>query len=306
MSTFHETQVPADDYDPTRSLLRMLDLEPHEPLRTTEDIFVGHTVGPETPRVFGGQVFGQSVMAASRTVDPGRPIHSMHGYFLRPGDVTQPITFGVERMRDGRSFSARRIHAYQDGKVILSSIASFQTPAPGIEHQEQMPSDIPAADDLPSPKELWGHLDHPLARRVVHGRPFEIRYITDPIYIEPSTSREHVNAVWFRTHHALPDDPLIHRAAIAYASDYTPMDPILRGHGKTWLDPDLTLASLDHAIWWHREARADEWLLYVQNSPNASSSRGLACGRIFAQDGTLVATTTQEAMVRVRADAPEQ
>ncbi len=302
MSTFHDSQVPAEDFDPTRSLLSMLDLEPNTPLRTTEDIFVGYTVSPETPRVFGGQVFAQSVMAASRTVDRDRPIHSMHGYFLRPGDVTKPITFGVERMRDGRSFSARRIHAYQDGKVILSSIASFQTHAPGIEHQEPMPTDIPEPESLRSPKELWGHLDHPLARRVVHGRPFEIRYITDPIYLKPSESREPVNAVWFKTHGALPDDPLIHRAAIAYASDYTPMDPILRGHGKTWQDPGLTMASLDHAIWWHRQARADEWLLYVQNSPNASNSRGLSCGRIFDREGLLVATTTQEAMVRVRED----
>ncbi|WP_443094630.1 acyl-CoA thioesterase [Rothia koreensis] len=303
MSTFQDSQFPSENDDPTDSLVRMLDVEPSTPLRTTEDIFVGHTLAPETPRVFGGQVFAQSAMAASRTVDDDRPIHSMHGCFLRPGDVTQPIVFGVERMRDGRSFSARRIHAYQEGQVILSSIASFQTPAEGLEHHEPMPDDVPDPDTLPSPEQLWGHVDHPLAQRVVHGRPFEIRYVTEPIYLKPSESREPVNAVWFRTHRKLPDDPVVHRAAIAYASDYTPMDPILRRHGMAWIDPHLTMASLDHAIWWHRDARADDWLLYTQASPNASSSRGLACGRIFDRHGALVATTIQEAMVRVRPGA---
>ncbi len=299
MTTFDETQFPSDDYDPTRALVSMLSLEPDHPLRTTEDIFVGRTIAPETPRVYGGQVFGQSVMAASRTVDPERPIHSMHGYFLRPGDVSQPITFGVERMRDGRSFSARRVHAYQNGEVILSAIASFQQPARGIEHQEPMPTGIPEPEDLKSSEELWGGIDHPMAQRVVRGRPFEIRHVTDPIYLRPSEVHEPVNTVWFKTHGRLPDDPRIHRAAIAYASDYTPMDPILRRHGFIWAQEGLSLASLDHAIWWHRPARADEWLLYTQTSPNASSARGLACGRIFSRDGELVATTTQEALVRV-------
>jgi len=299
VSTFEESESPSHIVDPTQALVSMLSLEPEQPLRTTEDIFVGHTIAPESDRIFGGQVFGQAVMAASRTVDPDRPVHSMHGYFLRPGDVSIPVTFGVERMRDGRSFSARRVHAYQNGQVILSAIASFQEPAPGLEHQEPMPSGIPDPDSLKSSEELWGDIDHPFARWVVRARPFEIRHVTDPIYVTPPGRHEPVNTVWFRTHGRLPDDPRIHQAAIAYASDYTPMDPILRRHGFMWAHPGLSLASLDHAIWWHRPARADEWLLYTQTSPNASSARGLACGRIFTREGELVATTTQEALVRV-------
>ncbi|MCP3425770.1 acyl-CoA thioesterase II [Rothia sp. AR01] len=277
----------------------MLDLEPTEPLRTTEDIFVGRTVGPETRRVFGGQVLGQSVIAAARTVAEDRAVHSLHGYFLRPGDVTRPITFGVERMRDGGSFSARRVHAYQEGRVILSCIASFQSEDEGLEHQEPMPEGIPDPESLPSPADLWGHIDSPLAQRVVRGRPFDLRYVTEPIYLRASEDRSAENAVWFKTHSALPDDPRIHRAAIAYASDYTPMDPILRRHGRSWADIGMNMASLDHAIWWHREARADEWLLYVQTSPNASNTRGLACGRIFDAAGRLIASTAQEGLVRL-------
>lgn len=299
MNSFDESRVPATDHDPTAALLSMLELEPEAPIRTTEDIFVGHTVSPETPRVYGGQVLAQSAMAATRTVPEDRPIHSLHGYFLRPGDVTQPITFGVERMRDGGSFSARRIHAYQNGQVILSALASFQVQQTGLEHQETMPEGVPEPESLPSPADLLGRIQDPRAHRIAFGRPFELRYVSDPIFLQPSGTREASSAVWFRTYSRLPDDPGIHRAAIAYASDYTPIEPILRRHGQSWTAQGLMAATLDHAIWWHREARADEWLLYSQHSPNASGSRGLACGRIFDREGRLVATTTQEALIRV-------
>lgn len=299
MSEVDESGVPAEASEATAKLLSMFRLAPEEPLRTTEDVFVGRTVGPETPRVYGGQVLAQSAIAASRTVAEDRPIHSLHGYFLRPGDVTQPITFGVERMRDGRSFSARRIHAYQEGRVILSCLASFQVPQPGLEHQERMPEGVPAPEQLPSPRQLLADVDDPRARRIAFGRPFDLRYVSEPIFLAPAGAREASTAVWFRTFGRLPDDPVIHRAAIAYASDYTPIEPILRQHGKSWTEPGLAAATLDHAIWWHREARADEWLLYTQHSPNASGSRGLACGRIFDRAGRLIATTTQEAMIRL-------
>ncbi len=307
VNTFDDHRTPEGDFDPTDALLSMLDLEPSEPLRTTEDIFVGRTVGPETRRIFGGQVLGQSVIAAARTVGEDRAVHSLHGYFLRPGDVTRPITFGVERMRDGGSFSARRVHAYQEGKVILSCIASFQSEEEGLEHQERMPEGIPDPESLPSAADLWGHIDHPLAQRVVRGRPFDLRYVTEPIYLRPSAERSAENAVWFKTYSSLPDDPRIHRAAIAYASDYTPLDPILRRHGRSWAEIGMSMASLDHAIWWHRPARADEWLLYVQSSPTASGARGLAGGRIFDREGRLVASTAQEGLVRLpKPTTPEE
>lgn len=298
MNAFDENSVPSPDYDATQALVDMLRLEPEEPLRTSEDVFFGRTIGAETPRIFGGQVLAQSVVAATRTVAEDRPIHSVHGYFLRPGDVTKPIAFGVERMRDGGSFSARRIHAYQDGQVILSSLASFQTREEGLEHQERMP-EVPDPESLPSAAELLRGVEDPRARRMAYSRPFDIRYVSRPIYLAPDPQAEARNAVWFRTRRRLPEDPALHRAAIAYASDYTPMDPILRRHGRAWTDPGMALASLDHTVWWHREARADEWLLYVQASPNAAGGRGLACGRIFDREGRLVASTAQEALVRV-------
>ncbi|HST73540.1 MULTISPECIES: acyl-CoA thioesterase [Kocuria] len=284
--------------DPTQALLDMLDLADSGGARTHEDIFVGRSLTAPRNRVYGGQVLAQACTAAMRTVDPERVIHSLHAYFLRAGDVAEPITFGVERIRDGRSFSARRVHAYQGGAAILSAIASFQLPAQGLEHQDEAPRGMPEPESLPSAVELLGHIDLPEAQAVAYERPFDMRYITEPIYYRPDDSGHPYNAVWIKTLKPLPDDPAIHRAALAYASDYTLLEPILRLHGKTWLEPGMNIASLDHAMWWHREARADEWILYVQSSPNASSARGLGVGRMFRRDGTLIATTAQEGMMR--------
>ncbi|ALU40363.1 acyl-CoA thioesterase II [Kocuria flava] len=284
--------------DPTQALVEMLDLADGGGARTLEDIFVGHTVMSPRSRVYGGQVLAQATTAAMRTVDEERVVHSLHAYFLRPGDVSEPITFGVERIRDGRSFSARRVHAYQRGRAILSAIASFQVPAAGLEHQDEAPRGMPDPESLPSARELLGHIDAPEARAVAYERPFDIRYITEPIYFRPDRSGEPYNAVWIKTLKPLPDDPDVHRAALAYASDYTLLEPVLRLHGKTWVEPGMNIASLDHAMWWHRQARADEWVLYVQSSPNASSARGLGVGRMFTRDGVLIATTAQEGMLR--------
>lgn len=284
--------------DPTQALLDMLDLADGGGARTLEDIYVGHSISPARGRVYGGQVLAQAATAAMRTVEPERIIHSLHAYFLRAGDVSQPITFGVERIRDGRSFSARRVHAYQEGRAILSAIASFQVPARGLDHQDESPRNLPEPESLPSAVELLGHVDAPEAQAIAHERPFDMRYITEPIYFEPDSRGEPFNAVWIKTLKPLPDDPTIHRAALAYASDYTLLEPVLRLHGRTWIEPGMNIASLDHAMWWHREARADEWLLYVQSSPNASSARGLGVGRMFSRDGRLVATTAQEGMMR--------
>jgi acyl-CoA thioesterase-2 len=279
------------------SLLEVLDLRPTGVDDHGQDLFVGASQRQPHGRVFGGQVLGQTVVAAGRTVDPARAVHSMHAYFLRPGDSSEPITFAVERLRDGRSFSARRVHAIQYDKPILSMIASFQAEAPGVEHQDEMP-DVPAPEDLPTARELLGSIDHPIAQFWAHERPVDVRHVEQPVYWQPDERRVARQAVWMRVPGTLPDDPLLHRAVLGYASDYTLLESVLRRHGLTWATPGLKAASLDHAMWWHRPVRADEWLLYVQSSPSASGARGLGIGRIFSRDGRLVASVGQEGMLR--------
>lgn len=283
----------------TPQLIDLLELSGDPEARTDEDIFIGHTPPQARNRVFGGQVLGQSVMAASKTIAPDRPIHSMHGYFLRAGDARLPITFGVQRLRDGRSFSARRVHAYQDGVPILSMIASFQTDSEGLDHQDPMPVDVPDPESLPSTADLIGNIDHPVAKEFAFQRPFDIRYISEPLFLKGPGERTATNAVWMKTNSLMPDDDALHRAALAYASDYTLLEPILRRHGLSWITPGMSVASLDHAMWWHRPFRVDEWLLYVQQSPSASGARGLASGRVFNRAGQLVATVAQEGMLRL-------
>jgi acyl-CoA thioesterase-2 len=269
--------------------------------RTTEDIFTGPSQWMPLGRVFGGQVLAQSLVAAMHTVPVERTIHSMHGYFLRPGDVEHPITFSVDRLHDGRSFSTRRTHAYQNGEPILSLIASFQTDDGGVEHQVDMPSDLPDPEGLPSTADVLGAFDHDIARYWSNERAFDVRHIPSPIYLSVEGERVPRQAVWMKAFGRLPDDPKQHRAALAYASDYSILEPVLRAHGAAWATPGLKVASLDHAMWWHRDARVDEWLLYVQESPSASGGRGLALGRIYTRDGVLVASVAQEGMVRIPA-----
>jgi acyl-CoA thioesterase-2 len=249
--------------------------------------------------VYGGQVLGQTIVAAGRTVAADRHLHSMHGYFLRPGDSAAPITFAVERLRDGRSFSARRVHALQFGKPILSMIASFQEDAEGLDHQDSMPADVPDPESLPTTHDLIGHIDHPAAQYWARERPVDIRHVQTPMYLDSDPDPVARQAVWMRADGTLPDDELLHRAVLGYASDYTLLESVLRRHGIAWVTRGLRVASLDHAMWWHRPVRADEWLLYVQSSPSASGARGLGSGRIFGRDGRLVASVAQEGMVRV-------
>jgi acyl-CoA thioesterase-2 len=267
--------------------------------RTTEDIFTGPSQWMPLGRVFGGQVLAQSLTAAMHTVPLERTIHSMHGYFLRPGDVAHPITFAVDRLHDGRSFSTRRTHAYQNGEPILSLIASFQTAAEGLEHQFDMPDDLPDPDTLPSTADVLGNLDHDVARYWSSERAFDVRHLPSPVYLSVEGERMPRQAVWMKAFGRLPDDPRQHRAALAYASDYSILEPVLRAHGVAWATPGLRVASLDHAMWWHRDARVDEWLLFVTESPSASGGRGLSLGRIYTRDGKLVASVAQEGMVRV-------
>jgi acyl-CoA thioesterase II len=289
--------------DPLAGLVAALDLT-DTGARTSEDIFTGVSQWMPLGRVFGGQVMAQSLTAAIRTIDEDRVVHSMHAYFLRPGDVSLPITFSVDRVHDGRSFSTRRTQAYQAGAPILSMIASFQTADDGFDHQLDMPEGLPEPESLPPDEEALKHVDHPVAQHWATGRPFDMRHISSPIYFTVAGERVAHQAIWLKATGALPDDPNLHRAALAYASDYSLLEPIFRRHGVTWGLPGLKVASLDHAMWWHRFGRVDEWMLYVQESPNAIGGRGLALGRIYRRDGALIASVAQEGMVRVaKADA---
>ncbi len=285
--------------DPLAHLISTLDLSDAGGAKTREDIFTGPSQWMPHGRVYGGQVLAQCLVAATRTVDGIRPVHSLHGYFLRAGDIRLPITFSVDRLRDGRSFSTRRVQAYQNGEPIFSMIASFQDEDPGISHQDAFPAGIPSPETLPSAKDLLGDIDHPVAQYWANARPFDMRHVTDPIYFQVKGEQVAHQAVWIKALGTLPYDQELHTAALAYVSDYTILEPIFRRHGISWTHEGLKSASLDHAMWFHRPARVDEWMLYVQESPSAQGGRGLSLGRIFSQDGLLLATVAQEGMVRV-------
>lgn len=275
----------------------ILDLDSSD-ARTTEDIFTGVSHPMPTGRIYGGQVLGQSIIAAERTMPEGRVPHSMHGYFLRAGDASQGLTFAVDRIHDGRSFSTRRAQAYQNGVPIFSMIASFQDENPGIDHAEPMPERIPAPEDLASDEELSEGI-HPLSKRMLIDRPVDMRHVEGPLFGEAGAEKSAHQAVWMRLRAPFPDDPALHRAALAYLSDMSIQESILRAHGLSWNVPGLKVASLDHAMWWHRPGRVDDWLLYVQESPNARGGRGLATGRIYDRSGALVASVAQEITIRV-------
>jgi acyl-CoA thioesterase-2 len=284
------------EQDALAGLLRVLDLAAADDEQT--DTFVGESQPQPWGRVFGGQVLAQSLAAAQRTVAAARPVHSMHGYFLRAGDSGEPITFAVERLRDGRSFSARRVHALQFGRPILSMIASFQAAAHGLDHQLPMP-DVPPPESLPTLGERYAGRTTMEARYWTRQRPMDLRHVEQPIYLEADPHRSTHQSVWMRAVGRLPDDPALHAAVLAYASDYSLLEPALRAHGVAWSGSGLKAASLDHAMWWHRPGRADDWLLYVQDSPSAQGARGLGIGRIYSRDGALVASVAQEGMLRV-------
>jgi acyl-CoA thioesterase-2 len=287
--------------DPLANLLTALDLT-DTGARTSEDIFTGPSQWMPHGRVFGGQVLAQSLVAAQRTIAEDRSVHSMHGYFLRPGNVELPITFSVDRIHDGRSFSTRRTQAYQEGQPILSMIASFQIADDGFEHQTDMPEGIPDPESLPSAAEALGDVDHPVAKYWATQRPFDMRHVDSPVFLSVDGPRVAHQAVWLKAIDTLPDDPNLHRAALAYLSDYSILESIFRRHGLSWSTPGLKAASLDHAMWFHRFGRVDEWVLYVQESPTATGGRGLAQGRIYSRDGVLLASVAQEGMVRLRRD----
>ncbi|WP_062204307.1 acyl-CoA thioesterase [Demequina salsinemoris] len=267
--------------------------------RDGDTSFTGQSLPMPGGRVFGGQVLGQAIVAAGLTVDEARPVHSMHGYFLRAGDASKPIDFEVEILRDGRSFSARRTHALQEGQPILSMIASFQEAQDGVEHQVTMP-EVPGPDELVSSVDVFAPLaGHPTADFWLERAPFDARQVEGPIYLRPDRQKRAYQTTWVRARTKVEVPDLTHRALLAFASDQIILEPILRRHSVSWATPDISFASLDHAMWWHRPARADEWLLYVQDAPTTQGGRGLAGAWVFSEDGALVATVAQEGMVRL-------
>jgi acyl-CoA thioesterase-2 len=277
-----------------QAVLAVLDVQPD----TDPNTFLGTSYRPPWGRIFGGQVLAQSLVAAARTVDESRPVHSLHAYFLRAGDPNLPITFDVDRLRDGRSFSARRTQAIQRGKPILSMISSFQEPSAGLDHQVEMPK-VPGPDELPTLNELFGHIDSPVVQQMLRSRPVDMRFVDGPLFMEPGPEPVGHQSVWMRASAPMPDDSLLHTALLTYASDYTLLESVIRRHGLSWSTAKMKTASLDHAMWFHRAARADEWLLYTQESPSASGARGMGTGRIFTSDGVLVASIAQEGMMRL-------
>jgi acyl-CoA thioesterase-2 len=279
---------------------RLVALMRPEPLG--DDRFRAQSQNIGTPAVFGGQVLGQALMAASLTVEAERPVHSMHAYFLLPGEHA-PIDYAVDRVRDGRSFTTRHVVARQQERVIFEMSASFQTIDDGVEHQSAMP-ERPAPESLRSDLErrfdLADRMPERLRVKALRPHGLEFRSVEHDDLLAP-VPRAPERSVWMRAVAPLPDDPVMHRALLAYASDHGLLGAALLPHGLSYAQPRLRLASLDHAMWFHRDFRLDDWLLYVMDSPSAGGGRGLSRGSVFTRDGRLVASMAQEGMVRVKA-----
>jgi acyl-CoA thioesterase-2 len=272
-------------------LLALLDLENIE-----VNIFRGHSpAGSPQVRVFGGQVAGQALVAAARTVE-SPSVHSLHAYFLRPGDAGAPILYQVDRIRDGRSYTTRRVVAVQHGQAIFNLQASFHRPEPGLEHQIAMP-EVPDPESIPTFRERMEPYKFVLGAAFDEPRPLDIRHI-GPAPIERTGIKQDQQLIWFRTDGTLPDDAMLHACIVTYASDLTLLDTAVLPHGYVWPNKDIQMASLDHAMWFHRPFRADEWLLYQQTAISTSGSRGLAIGSIFTRDGALAVSVVQEGVIR--------
>ena len=264
------------------------------------NIFRGVSPDESRQRVFGGQVAGQALVAAARTVDdPGRLVHSLHAYFLRPGDPTIPILYEVDRLRDGRSFTTRRVVAIQHGKPIFNLQASFHRTEPGLDHQTTVERDLPDPEALPDFATRMAPYRERLGDWFDRPRPIDIRYV-DTMPVDRQGPQRPEQRVWLRADGPLPDDPVLHACILTYASDMTLLDTTLLPHGiSAWPEEGLQMASLDHAMWFHRPFRADEWLLYDQWTPSSSDARGLAIGNIYTHEGLLAATVVQEGLIRM-------
>ncbi|MDO8364047.1 MAG: acyl-CoA thioesterase II [Actinomycetota bacterium] len=274
-------------------LVNLLDLEAIE-----VNLFRGVSPDESRQRVFGGQVAGQALVAATRTVEPGRHVHSLHAYFLRPGDPAVPIVYEVDRIRDGKSFSTRRVVAIQHGRAIFNLQTSFHIPEDGLDYQLPVPLDVPTAESLPDFKTRMLPYKDRLGELYDRPRPIDVRYVDhDPFARQgnPASGQR----VWLRADGVLPDDPTLHACIVTYASDMTLLDTTLLPFGMSWETPGTQMASLDHAMWFHRPFRADDWLLYDQASVSTHGARGLAGGNIFTASGALAVTVVQEGLVRV-------
>ncbi len=280
------------------NLLDLLELEKIE-----ENLFRGRSQDLGFPAVFGGQVLGQALSAASRTVPRERSAHSLHAYFLRPGDATHPIVYQVDPIRDGGSFTTRRVVAIQHGRAIFSMSASFQLDEEGVSHQAEAPAGVPGPETLRSELELAravaDRIPEPLRAKFICDKAIEIRPV-DPINPFDPKPRAPRKYHWLRAAGAMPDDPAVHKYLLAYASDFGFVGTSMLPHALSFWDPTMQIASIDHAMWFHRDFRMDQWLLYAMDSPSASHSRGLNRGMIFTQDGVLVASVAQEGLIRRR------
>lgn len=281
-----------------QQLLAILDLEQLE-----HNLYRGRTPEVDWQRVFGGQTISQALVAAQRTVEPDRFVHSLHGYFMRPGDTKVPIVYEVDRIRDGGSFTTRRVVAIQHGQAIFSLEASFQLDEVGLEHQTPMPLDVPGPETLLSQNDVidkfGDRVPEGIRRYWARERPIEMR----PVMLQHYTSREKLEPrqnIWIRLTGPVPGDRAMQAAVLAYLSDMTLLDTSTFAHGRAIFDPDIQAASLDHAMWFHRSHSLDGWMLYTQDSPSTQGARGFTRGALYAQDGTLIASVAQEGLIRLK------
>jgi acyl-CoA thioesterase II len=280
--------------DSSAGLLGSLDLVERGP-----DVFEGRHQRIPSGRAYGGEVVAQAVEAMTRTVEAERPIHSIHGYFLRAADVTRATTWEVDRLRDGRTVSSRAVRGHQNGRVVFQGLASFQLAGKGPEHEVPMPDGIPGPEELPTSAEVLAGTDVRDAAYWSHERSFDMRHWPSALYVKAEAGdAADSQVVWLKSYDRLPDDPRLHRTALAYLCDYTMLEPALRWHHTAWADEGLMTASLDHAMWWHKDdARVDEWIAFVQQSPAASHGRGTGYGRLYTRQGELIATVMQEGVL---------
>lgn len=285
-----------DAAEPLGMLLSLLDLE-----RLELNLYRGQNRDIGSGRIFGGQVLAQALVAAGRTVEAGRTAHSLHGYFMLPGDIATPVVYQVERIRDGKSFTTRRVLALQEGREIFTMTCSFHVAEPGIEHDAAMPS-VPPPEALPSELDLVramaDRIPEPLRSIYTQDRPIDFRPVAPVDPFAPEI-REPAKQVWFRALGRMPDDPILHQAVMAYASDYGLLGTALLPHGLSFIMRRVQAASLDHAVWFHRPFRVDDWLLYATDAPAAAGARAFTRGALFTRDGALVASTAQEGLIRL-------
>ncbi|MDO5746142.1 MAG: thioesterase family protein [Actinomycetaceae bacterium] len=288
--------VPQIHEEPTASVMRILQLRSRG-----HNIFEADSLPQFRETVYGGQVLGQSLMAAYATIDSQRLVHSLHAYFIRAGNAGKPLEFEVERVRDGRSFSTRRVQAIQNDRPIFQMMLSFQEAQKGLEHMDT-PPEVPPPEDVPDALEIFRHLDNPVAKFLGKTVAFRARHINGNLYLGDPEVADNTQLLWLQSRHQLPKGTpqQVHQAFLAYVSDQFMLEPVLRAHKISWRNAQLAIATLDHAMWFHRPVDVNDWMLFVQRSPSACGGRGMAHTSIYSREGQLIATVAQEGMVRLR------